>query len=116
MNYPASLKAEWDAAKRNRFQQTLQQRGWTAIKFFKRSTLFSRGTKQIEVDSFGAFLFEYSPDTGGFVRTHGVSDDRIDEIYSPGRDSSVLLFKHNRTVRRLSLETAEWVRQKGRRC
>lgn len=112
MNYPVSMKPEWDEKNRNRFQRTLAQHGWEVYRTLKQSTIFQKNTVRLEVDPWGAWIFEFkiTDEGGGFVRTQGISDDRIDQIYSPGHDPVVLSFKHNRTVKKLSLESGEWVR------
>ncbi|MDD5135197.1 MAG: hypothetical protein PHP01_07290 [Phycisphaerae bacterium] len=111
MNAIGSLKEEWNIYKRNRFQRHLVKNGWEAVKHFKHSTLFQKGTMQIEVDAWGAFLFEFKAINGGsWLRTHGIDDGRIDDIFSIGHNSNILPFKDGRKVKRLDLSAAAWVR------
>lgn len=112
MNNTGSLKEKWDEINRERFQWELLKHGWEVYQTLKESTIFQKATTRIEVDDFGAWLFEFNitAEGGRFVRTHGISDDRIDDIYAPGHDRDILSFQKNHIVKRFNLETAEWVK------
>ena len=88
------LKIPWDEQRRDRFMLKLQQNNWKVCRELKDSTIFQKYMARIEVDWFGAFLFEFKITPGGwrFVRTHGISDDRCDAIFSHGNNPGVLPF------------------------
>ena len=117
-NQSSSLKQEWEKSKRERFERTLTQAGWQVHQEFKKSTVYQKEATRIEVDWFGAFLFEFKavviPGTdgkaGNFIRTQGISDDRIDQLFSPGHDPNILSFKHLRDVGEIDKKIARLVR------
>ena len=109
----SSLKMPWGQNKRDRFERHLHNLGWTLHQQLKRSTIYAKGTMRIEVDAWGCWLFEAFRESGMDItwpRTHGLSDDRCDQIFSIGHDANILPFKHGRMLKRLNLGNGAWVK------
>jgi hypothetical protein len=99
-NEKGSAKGLWEGAKRERFESRLMKRGWRLIK----PNLWQRGDMRLELDDWGLFLFERGLG-GKWVRTQGLSDDRICGYKSKGD----LVGKFNNGLY-LDLELCELVR------
>lgn len=104
-----SLKNEWSQYKQDRFAITLDTQGWKIRRQLKDSNLWEKGNVRIETDDFGLFLWELKPPQ--WERTEGLSDDRIDIGYLPGRDPKILRFKdHPKGIKQFDLATGRWVK------